>query len=168
MQNSYCDHRNFDSVNSLNYLKFCNNNYTSCMVISTNQKDMWFVHQTTQYYAKLQIYSQNSWVFIWRHRSDGGSTLKQNTVIRVSRLFVLCISLVFGGKYMEFRIIFSLQYSINTFEVDPPSDSLHNAVVKPKNRNYTDLCFFIQCFPLDLDLWRWNQVMLSSLELLLA
>jgi hypothetical protein len=37
---------------------------------------------------------------------------------------------------MEFRIIFSLQYSIsiNTFEVDPPSDSLHNAVVKPKNR----------------------------------
>jgi hypothetical protein len=43
---------------------------------------------------------------------------------------------VFGGKYMEFRIIFSLQYSIrriNTFEVDPPSDSLHNAVVKPKN-----------------------------------
>ena len=37
---------------------------------------------------------------------------------------------------MEFRIIFSLQYSIsiNTFEVDPPppSDSLHNAVVKPK------------------------------------
>jgi hypothetical protein len=38
---------------------------------------------------------------------------------------------------MEFRIIFSLQYSIsiNTFEVDPPSDSLHNAVVKPKNTN---------------------------------
>jgi hypothetical protein len=74
--------------------------------------------------------------FIWCHKSDGGSTLKQNTVIRVSRLFVLCISLVFGGKYMEFRIIFSLQYSIsiNTFEVDPPSDSLHNAVVKPKNR----------------------------------
>ena len=65
----------------------------------------------------------------------GGSTLKQNTVIRVSRLFVLCISLVFGGKYVEFRIIFSLQYSISidTFEVDPPSDSLHNAVVKPKN-----------------------------------
>jgi hypothetical protein len=77
--------------------------------------------------------------FIWRHRSDGGSTqsLKQNTVIRVSRLFVLCICLVFGGKYMEFRIIFLLQYSINinTFEVDPPSDSLYNAVVKPKNRD---------------------------------
>ena len=54
----------------------------------------------------------------------------------MSRLFVLCISLIFGDKYMEFRIIFSLQYSIsiNTFEVDPPSDSLHNAVVKPKNR----------------------------------
>jgi hypothetical protein len=58
----------------------------------------------------------------------------------VSRLFVLCISLVFGGKYMEFRIIFSLQYSISidTFEVDPPSDSLHNAVVKPKNSNTRD------------------------------
>jgi methyl coenzyme M reductase subunit C len=79
--------------------------------------------------------------FIWRHKSDGGSTLKQNTVIRVSRLFVLCISLVFGGKYMEFRIIFSLQYSIsiNTFEVDPPSDSLHNAVVKPKNMYFNAL-----------------------------
>jgi hypothetical protein len=61
---------------------------------------------------------------------------KQNTVIRVSRLFVLCINLVFGGKYMAFRIIFTLQYSIsiNTFEVDPPSDSLHNAVVKSKNK----------------------------------
>jgi hypothetical protein len=39
---------------------------------------------------------------------------------------------------MEFHIIFSLQYSIsiNTCEVDPPSDSLHNALVdlvKPKN-----------------------------------
>jgi hypothetical protein len=44
----------------------------------------------------------------------GGSTLKQNTVIRVSRLFILCISFVFGGKYVEFRIIFSLQYSIST------------------------------------------------------
>jgi hypothetical protein len=68
----------------------------------------------------------------WR---GGGATLKQNTVIRVSRLFVLCVSLVFGGKYVEFRIIISLQYSIsiNTFEVDPPSDSLHNAVVKPNN-----------------------------------
>ena len=32
---------------------------------------------------------------------------------------------------MEFCIIFSLQYSIsiNTFVVDPPLDSLHNAVV---------------------------------------
>jgi hypothetical protein len=42
---------------------------------------------------------------------------------------------------MEFRIIFSLHYSINinTFEVDPPSDSLHNALVKPKNSETTDL-----------------------------
>ena len=53
----------------------------------------------------------------------------------VSRLFFLCISLVFDGKYMEFCIIFSFEYSIsiNTFEVAPPSDSLHNAIVKPKN-----------------------------------
>jgi hypothetical protein len=43
---------------------------------------------------------------------------------------------MFGGKYMEFCVIFSLQYSIsiNTFEVDPPSDSPHNAIVKPKNK----------------------------------
>jgi hypothetical protein len=94
------------------------------------------------YYFRLEMtvsYSQSNLHCIlgfhmtsqkWR-----GSTLKQNTVIRVSRLLVLCISLVFGGKYVEFRIIFSLQYSmsINTFEVDPPSDSLHSAVVKPKN-----------------------------------
>jgi hypothetical protein len=81
------------------------------------------------------IISLYSWVFLWRHRSGRGSTLKQNTVTRVSRLFVLCISLVFGGKYVAFCIIFSLQYSINidTFEVDPPSDSLHYAVVKPNN-----------------------------------
>jgi hypothetical protein len=48
----------------------------------------------------------------------------------------VCISLLFGGKYMEFRIIFSLQssISINTFEFDRPSDSLYNAVVKPKNK----------------------------------
>jgi hypothetical protein len=71
-------------------------------------------------------------------------------IIRVSRLFVLCISLVFGGKYMEFRIIFSFQYSIsiNTFEVDPPSDSLNNAVVKPKNRlSYCRILCIIGRFP---------------------
>jgi hypothetical protein len=55
---------------------------------------------------------------------------------------------------MEFRIIFSLQNSINinTFEVDPLSDSLHNAVVKPKNRNTAfsqstialEKCYFIR------------------------
>jgi hypothetical protein len=82
-------------------------------------------------------FSQNQFLgFICRHRSDrGGATLKQNTVIRASRLFVLCINLVFGGKYMEFRIFFSFQNSISirTFEVDHQSDSLHNAVVKPKN-----------------------------------
>ena len=55
------------------------------------------------------------------------------------------IGLLFGGKYMEFRIIFLLQYSIsiNTFEVHPPSDSLHNAVVKPKN-SLDELTFIIQ------------------------
>jgi hypothetical protein len=72
--------------------------------------------------------------FIVRHKSDGGSTLKQNTVIRESRLFVICISLVFGGKYMWNFLSFSHScISMNTFEVDPPSDSLQDAVVKPKN-----------------------------------
>jgi hypothetical protein len=76
-------------------------------------------------------------------------------------LFVLCISLVFGGKYMEFRIIFSLQYSISidTFEVHPPSDSLDNAVVKPKiynmivyNTVFSGSCSKVQLFPGNLTL----------------
>ena len=48
---------------------------------------------------------------------------------------LLCVDLVFGRKYVQLPIICSLQYSliINTFGVDPHSDSLHNDVVKPKN-----------------------------------
>jgi hypothetical protein len=80
--------------------------------------------------------SCNSWVsYDVTEVTGGGGGLKHNIVIRVNRLFVLCISFVFGGKHLKFRIIFSLQYSIgiNTFEViDPPSDSLYNAIVKPK------------------------------------
>jgi hypothetical protein len=41
--------------------------------------------------------------FIWRHKSDGGSTLKQNTVTRVSRLliyvFALCLVAIHGISY---------------------------------------------------------------------
>jgi hypothetical protein len=49
--------------------------------------------------------------------------------------YVLALCLLLWWQYMEFRIIFSLQYSISidTCEVDLPSDSLHNALVKPKN-----------------------------------
>ena len=43
------------------------------------------------------------------------------------------------SKYVKFREICSLQYSIiiNTFWVDPHSDLLKNAPVKPKNCYYT-------------------------------
>ena len=45
-----------------------------------------------------------------------------------------------GGKLVEFRIICSLQLSvnINTIEADPHSDSQNNGILKPKNRkSYT-------------------------------
>ena len=42
---------------------------------------------------------------------------------------------MFGGKYVQFRVICSLQdrIIINTFWVDPHLDLLQNALVKPKN-----------------------------------
>ena len=42
---------------------------------------------------------------------------------------------MFLSKYVQFRVICSLQYSINinTIKVDPHSDWLQNGVVKPKN-----------------------------------
>ena len=50
-------------------------------------------------------------------------------------MFTVCVGLVFRSKYVQFPIIFSLQYSINinTVEVDPHSDLLHICIVKPKN-----------------------------------
>ena len=46
---------------------------------------------------------------------------------------MVCVGLMFGNKNMQFHIICSLYYSIsiNASEVDPPSDSLHNGIVKP-------------------------------------
>ena len=51
-------------------------------------------------------------------------------------MFTVCVGLVFRSKYVQFPIIFSLQYSINinTVEVEPHSDLLHICIVKPKNR----------------------------------
>ena len=42
---------------------------------------------------------------------------------------------MFLSKYVQFRVICSLQYSIkiNTIKVDPHSDWLQNGIVKPKN-----------------------------------
>ena len=50
-------------------------------------------------------------------------------------MFMICIGLVFGSKNVQFHIICSFQHSINinTTEIDPHPDSLHNGIVKPKN-----------------------------------
>ena len=50
-------------------------------------------------------------------------------------MFTVCVGLVFRSNYMQFLIIWFLQYSINinTVEVDPHSDLLHICIVKPKN-----------------------------------
>jgi hypothetical protein len=58
---------------------------------------------------KTNLRHQFFWILGFHMTSQkwqGGATLRQNTVIRVSRLFVLCIILVFVC------VIFSLQYSI--------------------------------------------------------
>ena len=91
----------------------------------------------------------NSWVSynVTKVTGGGGSTLKQNTVIRVSRLFVLCISLVFGGKYMEFRIIFSLQYSINVNH-----GGHKRQLIRPRTNNFLSLVWNITKLPHRIEL----------------
>ena len=61
--------------------------------------------RTTKLYKKeiVSIIEEYSWVSydvteVTGVGGGGVATVKQNTVIRVSRLFVLCISLVFGGN----------------------------------------------------------------------
>jgi hypothetical protein len=68
-----------------------------------------------------------------RHKSDGGSTRKQNTVIRVSRLFSLCIRLVFHSTLQIHPILHQFLTPVqhkhpNIFQVHPLSHSPHNAV----------------------------------------
>ena len=50
-------------------------------------------------------------------------------------MFIECVFFVFSSKYVQFYIIYSLQYSINsnTDEGDNRSDSLLNGIIKPKN-----------------------------------
>ena len=50
-------------------------------------------------------------------------------------MFTVCVGFVFGSKYMQFRIICSLQYTINinTVDVDPHSHTQQINIVKPKN-----------------------------------
>ena len=61
-------------------------------------------------------------------------------------MFTVCVDLVFRSKYVRFPIICSLQYTINinTVEVDPHSDLLHNCIVKPKNKSTRDARVFYQ------------------------
>ena len=60
-------------------------------------------------------------------------------------MLMVCVALVFGSKSMQFHIICSFYYSmsINTSEVDPHSDSLHNGIVKPKNNTCCTVCSHI-------------------------
>ena len=68
-------------------------------------------------------------------------------------MFTVCVGLVFRGKYVQFPIICSVQYSINTntVEVDPHSDLLHICMVKPKNR-WVSCCNQRQVNPLSAHL----------------
>ena len=65
-----------------------------------------YLVRTTKLYKKeiVSIIEEYSWVSYDVTEVTGGgvATVKQNTVIRVSRLFVLCISLVFGGNTWNF------------------------------------------------------------------
>ena len=67
--------------------------------------------------------------FYVTHKCHWGSTPNRYTVIGEM------VELLSGSKYVQFREICSLQYSIiiNTFWADPHSDLLPNAQVKPKN-----------------------------------
>ena len=65
-------------------------------------------------------------------------------------MFIVCFSLVFGIKNVQFHIIFSLQHSIpqhsisiNILKVDPYPDSVHNGVVKPNQRVYKAIKFIV-------------------------
>ncbi len=53
-------------------------------------------------------------------------------------MFTVCVGLMFRSKYMQFPVIFFLQYSINIniVEVDPHSDLLHICIVKPNNTTF--------------------------------
>lgn len=72
----------------------------------------------------------------------GVNSKSRHIDIQVNAMFIVCIGLVFGSK-MQFHIICSLQYnrSINTTEVDPHQDLLHNSVVKRKNCKSVFQCF---------------------------
>ena len=69
------------------------------------------------------------------HKFHLGSTPNRYTVIRLKKNFTVCVDLVFGSKYVQFREICLLQCStiINTFWVDPHSELLKKVPVKPKN-----------------------------------
>ena len=56
-------------------------------------------------------------------------------------MITVCIGLLFGSKYVQFCIIFSVLYSINinTIEIDPHSDSLHNDIVKAIHMSLTSV-----------------------------
>ena len=68
-----------------------------------------------------------------------GSTLNGGIIMGVNKMFTVCVGHVFGSKYVQFRIVCLLQYSIkiNTVEVDPHSDSLQNGAMNPRIDNFS-------------------------------
>jgi hypothetical protein len=56
-----------------------------------------------------------SFMFVMQHLGTWWSTLKGNTVTgstSVSKLFTICLDLMFAGKYMQFSFICSLLKSL--------------------------------------------------------
>jgi hypothetical protein len=49
---------------------------------------------------------------VMQHLGTWWSTLKGNTVTGVSKLFTICLDLMFVGKYMQFSLICSLSKSL--------------------------------------------------------
>ena len=49
---------------------------------------------------------------VMQHLGTWWSTLKGNTVTSVSKLFTICLDLMFSGKYMQFSLICSLPKSL--------------------------------------------------------
>ena len=94
-----------------------------------------FLFRNCNSFKKMQVQFLG---FTWRHKFHWRSTPNRYTVIGGKQFFTVCVELVFGSKYVQFREICLLQCSkiINTFWVDPHSELLKKVPVKPKNISF--------------------------------